>query len=38
MRTINLYGSKLLKIPKPKFVIFYNGTNEMPERSGNFAA
>lgn len=29
----NLYGSKLVKIPEPKFVVFYNGTDEMPERS-----
>ena len=29
----NLYGSKLVKIPEPKFVIFYNGTDELPERS-----
>lgn len=29
----NLYGSKLIKIPAPKFVIFYNGDKEMPEQS-----
>ena len=29
----NLYGSKLVKITEPKFVIFYNGTDELPERS-----
>lgn len=28
----NLYGSKLVQIPAPKFVIFYNGTDKMPER------
>ncbi len=27
-----LYGSKLVKIPTPKFVVFYNGTEEQPER------
>lgn len=29
----NLYGSRLVKIPEPKFVVFYNGTGERPERS-----
>ena len=29
----NLYGSKLVKIPEPKFVVFYNGTDNLPERS-----
>lgn len=28
----NLYGSKLIKIPTPKFVVFYNGREEQPER------
>lgn len=28
----NLYGSALVKIPAPKFVIFYNGTDPQPER------
>ena len=27
----NLYGSKLVKIPTPEFVIFYNGTVEQPD-------
>ena len=27
-----LYGSKLYKIPTPKFVIFYNGTATKPEK------
>lgn len=27
-----LYGRKLVKIPTPKFVVFYNGTEEQPER------
>lgn len=30
---MNLYGSKLVKIPEPKFVVFYNGTDNLPERS-----
>lgn len=29
----NLYGSRLVKIPEPKFVVFYNGKDELPERS-----
>ena len=29
----NLYGSKLVRIPEPKFVVFYNGTDNLPERS-----
>ena len=29
----NLYGEKLIKIPKPQFVVFYNGTDPMPESS-----
>ena len=28
----NLYGSKLVKIPTPRFVVFYNGVEEHPER------
>lgn len=28
----NLYGSKLVKIPEPKFVVFYNGLEKVPER------
>lgn len=28
----NLYGSRLVKIPTPRFVVFYNGAEEMPER------
>lgn len=27
----NLYGSKLVTIPPPKFLIFYNGVSERPE-------
>ncbi len=28
----NLYGSRLVKIPTPRFVVFYNGVDEAPER------
>ena len=28
----NLYGSKLVEIPTPKFIIFYNGLDEYPDR------
>lgn len=27
----NLYGTKMIKIPMPKFVIFYNGEEEQPD-------
>lgn len=27
----NLYGTKVIRIPTPKFVIFYNGTEEQPD-------
>jgi uncharacterized protein YerC len=27
-----IYGSKLYKIPTPEFVVFYNGTVDMPEK------
>ena len=26
-----IYGNKLLKIPEPHFVVFYNGTDKLPE-------
>ena len=29
----NLYGSKLVRLPEPQFVVFYNGADELPERS-----
>ena len=29
----NLYGRKLIKIPEPRFVVFYNGIDKMPEQS-----
>ena len=28
----NLYGTKLVEIPAPKFIIFYNGMDECPDR------
>lgn len=28
----NLYGTKLIELPQPKFLIFYNGLEEQPER------
>ena len=28
----NLYGSKVVEIPPPRFLIFYNGVEERPER------
>ena len=28
----NLYGTKVIQIPPPEFVIFYNGEEEKPER------
>lgn len=31
-REANLYGEKLIKVPAPKFIIFYNGIKERPER------
>ena len=30
-RNSNLYGTKLVKIPTPKFVVFYNGETEKPD-------
>lgn len=29
---LNIYGSKLLSLPAPQYVVFYNGTEELPER------
>ena len=31
-RKLNLYGKKLQKIPAPKYIVFYNGTDELPEQ------
>lgn len=28
----SLYSSKMVKIPSPRFIVFYNGTSERPER------
>ena len=28
----NLYGERIVRIPAPKFIIFYNGKDDMPER------
>ena len=30
-RNRNLYGKKLVEIPTPKFIVFYNGKEEQPE-------
>lgn len=30
--TRDIYSSKLLKIPTPKFIVFYNGVQKQPER------
>ncbi|MBR4083166.1 MAG: hypothetical protein IKK33_02660 [Lachnospiraceae bacterium] len=32
VRDCDLYGSTLVKIPAPRFVVFYNGTERQPER------
>ena len=32
VRDCDLYGSNLVKIPAPRFVVFYNGTEKQPER------
>ncbi|MFI3173135.1 MAG: hypothetical protein R3Y58_12330, partial [Eubacteriales bacterium] len=29
----NLYGSKLVKLPNPNFVVFYNGTAKKDDRT-----
>ena len=31
-RKLNLYSSTLQKIPTPKYIVFYNGTREEPDR------
>ena len=31
-REYSLYGSKLIKIPAPQYVIFYNGDQELPDK------
>lgn len=32
IKTEDLYSSKLVKIPTPQFIVFYNGTENQPER------
>ena len=32
-RNDNLYGTKTIRIPPPKFLIFYNGKEELPDRT-----
>ena len=29
----NIFGSKTLQLPRPRFVVFYNGIKDMPDRS-----
>ena len=31
-KDMNLYGEKMVKIPTPKFIIFYNGQKKRPEK------
>ena len=31
-KDMNLYGTRAVKLPTPKFVIFYNGQEEQPDR------
>ncbi len=31
-RNANLYGTKVVKIPPPEFIVFYNGEDKTPER------
>ncbi len=33
VRDCDLYGSTLVKIPAPRFVVFYNGSEKQPERT-----
>ena len=28
-RALNIYGSKLIRIPTPRYIVFYNGTEEI---------
>ena len=32
-RNENLYGTKMIRIPPPEFLIFYNGKEELPDRT-----
>lgn len=31
-RRLNLYGSRLIRIPTPRFLVFYNGRQERPDK------
>lgn len=31
-KDVNLYGTKIVKLPTPKFIIFYNGIEEYPDK------
>ena len=31
-KNANLYGSKIIKIPTPYCIVFYNGTKEQPDK------
>ena len=30
-KKLNIYGGKLIKIPTPKYIVFYNGQNKLPD-------
>ncbi len=36
VRGKNIYGSALVKIPTPRFVVFYNGTEAYPARKTEY--
>ena len=31
-RNENLYGTRIVQIPPPEFIVFYNGKDELPDR------
>ncbi|MBO5279368.1 MAG: hypothetical protein J6B06_07760 [Lachnospiraceae bacterium] len=33
VKDMSLYSSKLIRLPNPSFIVFYNGLDSMPERS-----
>ena len=35
-KKLNVYGTKLVELPTPKYVIFYNGSKEQPDRTELF--
>lgn len=37
IRKEEIYGSRAVKLPNPHFIVFYNGTEEQPERKSNEA-